>query len=227
MQRIVTVVGMPTKVESFLAPLAAATFMLNMQLGSGVLLLPLAFTDAGLALATIFLLIVCGAAFISASWVIEAMAIGNHKYKQELDLGVPQRLDNPLLAEADRLPLQQEVDDGGGEGYDDDGRGDNDDDASAVQKKHGKKNAEPDSTFTLTYRIEMGALAQTFFPMWGRVRACSCTKHPPERRLIDCPALPRCVASRQWLLRCRVLAAALPNRSMPQPGQHDPPSHAC
>ena len=104
---------MPTKVESFLAPLAAATFMLNMQLGSGVLLLPLAFADAGLALATIFLLIVCGAAFISASWVIEAMAIGNHKYKQELDQGVPQLLDNPLLAEADRLPEIDGADAGG------------------------------------------------------------------------------------------------------------------
>ena len=72
---------MPDRLKSTYGAFEAATFLLNMQLGSGVLLLPLAFAEAGLALSSLFLLIVCSAAFVSASWIVEAMAIANHKYK--------------------------------------------------------------------------------------------------------------------------------------------------
>ena len=130
-------------VASFYGPLAAATFMLNMQLGSGVLLLPAAFADAGLGLASLFLLIVCVTAYISGSWVIEAMAIANHKMKTEK----AHSLSDPLVPKSDEFEL------GGVEN---------------VEESTGGSSSSS-SSFSLTYRVEMGALAQTFFPMWGQV----------------------------------------------------------
>jgi len=130
---------MPDAVASFYGPLAAATFMLNMQLGSGVLLLPAAFADAGLILSSLFLLIVCATAYISGTWIIEAMAIANHKLKIET---ASHKLDNPLL----------------------DGESSEDD---APQERY---EFDGDDSYSLSHRVEMGALAQTFFPLWGQVR---------------------------------------------------------
>ena len=131
--------------------------MLNLQLGSGVLLLPAAFADAGLALASIFLLIVCATAFISSTWIIEAMAIANHKFKSEETQLKDEtaELGNPLLLD----------DHHGG-----DDAGENT--TNGAKKKAKAMEYDGDISFSLTHRVEMGALAQMFFPMWAQVRAC-------------------------------------------------------
>ncbi len=145
---------MSDAVGSYYSPLVAATFMLNMQLGSGVLLLPAAFAQAGLGLASIFLGLVCFTAFTSGSWIVEAMAIANHRRRVLESRNEPgpgessNSLDEPMLRRVD-------------------------DDNDSVDSY--AKNIVPEGdTFSLTHRVELGALAQTFFPLWAQIVTYAC-----------------------------------------------------
>jgi amino acid permease len=63
--------------SSTYTPIVAAVFLLNVFLGTGVLTLPYAFVHAGLVLSAVFLLGIGTIAYITAMFLLEAMAAAN------------------------------------------------------------------------------------------------------------------------------------------------------
>merc|ERR1719473_1212741 len=64
-------------------------FALNMVLGTGPLTLPYAFAQAGFALSALFLAICACFAYISATYIMEALATGNAcTYKKALEVAL-------------------------------------------------------------------------------------------------------------------------------------------
>ena len=179
--RSATVVVDSPGVSSFYSPMAAASLMLNLELGSGVLLLPAAFAEAGLGLGCIFLLLICFCAWVSGSWVVEAMAIANHQRKWAMKDNEEARREALRDEETGAVPVHHhphhqdgaESNPGGAAppatipatNDDKEGGGDDNTKASTID------NNDSASTFSLTHTVQMGSLAQTFFPLWAQVRS--------------------------------------------------------
>ena len=69
------------------SPQFAFIYIFNLIVGVGALALPIAFSQAGLIIGTILMVILCSLAYMTATYVIEAMSVANalqrHRNKME------------------------------------------------------------------------------------------------------------------------------------------------
>ena len=68
---------MPETSGDSYSPAIGLVYVFNLIIGTGALTLPLAFSQAGLLCGVITLIVLCFFSYITASWVIEAMAAAN------------------------------------------------------------------------------------------------------------------------------------------------------
>ena len=60
-----------------MSPQFAFIYIFNLIVGVGALALPIAFSQAGLIIGTILMVILCSLAYMTATYVIEAMSVAN------------------------------------------------------------------------------------------------------------------------------------------------------
>lgn len=60
-----------------MSPQFAFIYIFNLIVGVGALALPIAFSQAGLIVGTILMVILCSLAYMTATYVIEAMSVAN------------------------------------------------------------------------------------------------------------------------------------------------------
>lgn len=70
-----------------MSPQFAFIYIFNLIVGVGALALPIAFSQAGLIIGTILMVILCSLAYMTTTYVIEAMSVANalqrHRQKRE------------------------------------------------------------------------------------------------------------------------------------------------
>ena len=85
---------------SSVLPQFAFIYIFNLIVGIGALTLPIAFSQAGLIIGTILMVVLCALAYVTATYVIEAMSVANalQRHRRALDQASPglQKLDNSV-----------------------------------------------------------------------------------------------------------------------------------
>ena len=87
-------------------PQFAFIYIFNLIVGVGALALPIAFSQAGLIIGTILMVILCSLAYVTATYVIEAMSVANalQRHRSGTDRSSPglQKVDDSVSEVCER-----------------------------------------------------------------------------------------------------------------------------
>ncbi len=140
------------------SPAIGLVYVFNLIIGTGALTLPLAFSQAGLLCGVITLIILSLFSFITASWVIEAMAAAN----AVLNTSSPISSDTVSINSGNNPAIINDNFDSHIE--------DSPDDRPLLSSSLSSQTSSPSRfNFEITKRIELGAMAALFFNRTGTI----------------------------------------------------------